>query len=220
MKLNTSTRRVLAVIITATAVLIAGDQSALARHQRHHSHHHAHHTRAVHHTRATRVKAHRRSAQRHAAQAALVEQFDNNGRRIFAPEYAPSHSARVSQARETRVVESGITYIPNPPGTWRVAVSCAHRLAAYWGLGHGLDAVATWPRRFALVSAPAVGVAAVRNDRHHIMGIIGGGPGAWVVADFNSGGHLNREYTVSSFPGFFFVDPSQHIDRRQRVASQ
>lgn len=214
MKLSTSTRRVLAVIITATAVLIAGNQTAFARHQRHHSHHHAHHTSTAH------VKAHRRVAERRAVQTALVEQFDNNGRRIFSPEYAPSHSARVSQARETRVVESGITYIPNPPGTWRVELSCAHRLAAYWGLGRGLDLVATWPRRFARVSAPAVGVAAVRNDRHHIMGIVGGGPGAWVVADFNSGGHLNREYTVSSFPGFFFVDPSQHIDRRQRVASQ
>lgn len=105
--------------------------------------------------------------------------------------------------------------LPNPPGTWRVAQSCAHRLAAYWGLGKGLDKVSTWPHVFARASGPAVGLAAVRGDRHHVMGIIGGGPGAWRVADFNSDGHHgNQEYTVSNFGGYFFVDP------RTRVASR
>ena len=102
---------------------------------------------------------------------------------------------------------SGVTFIPNPPGTWRSAKSCAQRLAAYWGLGNGLDAVRTWVKKFPRVSGPGIGIAAVRHDQHHIMGIIGGGPGAWRVADFNSGDHLNREYTVSNFGPYFFVDP-------------
>lgn len=109
---------------------------------------------------------------------------------------------------------SEIVYIPTPPGAWRVAQSCAQRLAAYWGLGKGLDKVSTWPHVFAKAFGPGVGIAAVRRDQHHIVGIIGGGLGAWRVADFNSGGHLNREYTVSGFPGYFFVDP------RMRIASR
>lgn len=103
--------------------------------------------------------------------------------------------------------DGGVKIIPNPPGTWRVAQSCAHRLAAYWGLGSGLDKVSTWPARYGRVDGPGIGVAAVRRDQHHIIGIVGGGPGAWDVVDFNSGGHLNREYTVSDFHGYFFVKP-------------
>ena len=108
----------------------------------------------------------------------------------------------------------GVIYIQNPAGTWRVVASCAHRLAAYWGLGKGLDSVSTWSQVFRRTSGPAVGVAAVRRDRHHVMGIIGGGPGAWQVADFNSGRHLNREYTVAEFRGYFFVDPRSRIANR------
>lgn len=110
-----------------------------------------------------------------------------------------------AQAIERR----GVHFIPNPPGTWRIYRSCAHRLAAYWHLGKGLDAVSTWARRFVRVAGPGIGIAAIRRGQGHIIGIIGGGPGAWLVADFNSGGHRNREYTVASFPGYFFVDPRQ-----------
>lgn len=106
---------------------------------------------------------------------------------------------------------AGVVYIPNPSGTWRVAQSCAHRLAAFWGLGKGLDKVSTWPHVFARTFSPSIGVAAVRRDLHHVMGIIGGGPGAWRVADFNSGGHLNREYTIADFKGYFFVDPRTRV---------
>lgn len=116
--------------------------------------------------------------------------------------------------RGRRVEREDVVFIPNPPGTWRIAQSCAHRLAAYWGLGGGLDAVSTWPRVFARVSGPGVGIAAVRRDQGHVMGIIGGGPGAWRVADFNSGGHKNREYTISDFRGYFFVDPRSRVARR------
>ncbi len=122
------------------------------------------------------------------------------------------------QKRATRVAidpnGNSITFIPNPPGTWRVRQSCAHRLAAYWGLGKGLDKVSTWPHVFSRAGGPGVGLAAVRGDRHHIMGIIGGSPGAWQVVDFNSGGHRNRAYTVSNFGGYFFVDPRTRVAMR------
>lgn len=120
---------------------------------------------------------------------------------------SPQHASR-------SVEREDISFIANPAGCRRIALSCACRLAAYWGLGSGLDKVSTWPRVFARTHGPAVGVAAVRRDQHHIIGIIGGGPGAWRVADFNSGGHKNREYTVSDFRGYFFVDT------RTRTASR
>lgn len=126
------------------------------------------------------------------------------GRRHIAPSRGYDMAEMVVQTTR-RGGRSDVRFIPNPPGTWRVYVSCAHRLAAYWNLGPGLDAVSTWPRRFAQVSGPAIGIAVVRPG--HIMGIIGGGPGAWRVADFNSGYHLNREYTVASFGNVTFVDP-------------
>jgi hypothetical protein len=98
--------------------------------------------------------------------------------------------------------------IPNPEGTWRVKESCAQRLAAYWGLGSGLDKVSTWPDRFERVSGPSPGIAAVRRDRHHVLGIVGGAPGAWEVVDFNSDGHHgNLAYVTAAFPGYFFVNP-------------
>ena len=124
------------------------------------------------------------------------------------------------QKRATRVASdpngNSVTFIPNPPGTWRVNLSCAHRLAAYWGLGKGLDAVPTWPKVFSRASGPGVGLAAVRGDRHHIMGIVGGGPGAWRVVDFNSvlPSHQNRTYMVSNFGGYFFVDPRTRVAMR------
>ncbi len=109
----------------------------------------------------------------------------------------------------------GVIYLPNPPGTWRVHNSCAQRLAAYLGLGPGLDAVITWADRYRRVGGPAVGMAAIRRDRHHIMYVKGGHEGAWRVVDFNSTGHHeNREYTIATFHNYFFVDP------RSRMASR
>lgn len=132
-----------------------------------------------------------------------------------------SHAIRRSPVRYSRSIQrqpassrTGVVFIPNPAGTWRIFASCAHRLAAYWGLGHGLDKVSTWPEVFRRASGPGVGIAAVRRDQHHIMGIIGGVPGAWRVADFNSGGHRNREYTVSDFHRYFFVDPHSRMASR------
>lgn len=117
---------------------------------------------------------------------------------------APSNGWDMADGNRAR--RTNISFIPNPAGTWRVAVSCAHRLAAYWSLGTGLDKVSTWKHRFARANGPGIGMAAVRHSERHIMGIIGGGPGAWRVADFNSGGHLNREYTVANLSGYYFLD--------------
>lgn len=102
-----------------------------------------------------------------------------------------------------------IRFLPNPPGCRRIARSCACRLAAYWSLGKGLDRVRTWPKTFRRTHSPGPGVAAIElrpGGPDHIMGIVGGGPGAWLVADFNSGGHKNRLRRVSSLRGYILVD--------------
>jgi len=149
-----------------------------------------------------------------------------SGIRIAALALFACFLATSAQARPKRIYldanGSDVRLIPNPAGTWRIAQSCAHRLAAYWNLGGGLDKVSLWPRKFPRVSTPAVHVAAVRRDLHHVLGIVGGGPGAWRVVDFNSGGHLNREYTVASFSGYFFVDPfgrAANYDTRRSSAA-
>lgn len=110
-----------------------------------------------------------------------------------------------------RSMDTAVRFIPNPPGTWRVAQSCAHRLSAYWGLGKGLDKVSEWKKHFARASGPGPHIAAVRRGEGHVMGIVGGHPGAWQVVDFNSGGHLNRAYTVADFRGYFFLDTTLRI---------
>lgn len=159
-----------------------------------------------------------------SVQSAQSCTYDNDGK-TTCPSGAITWNTQQQNVRDQRVTkqarshisgvatvaEEGVRFIPNPAGTWRVARSCAHRLAAYWGLGKGLDEVREWVRRFPRVGSPSVGVAAVRRDQHHIMGIIGGSPGAWRVADFNSGGHLNREYTVADFRGYFFVKPTTRV---------
>lgn len=150
--------------------------------------------------------------------------FGNDGIVVFA------HAAPTRQARADRAVRqvglwqaapvgprhhyshggrarpvSEATYIPNPSGCRRTNLSCACRLAAYWGLGRGLDATETWPHRFARASGPGPRVAVLYPG--HIMGIDGGVPGAWRIVNFNSGHHLNRSYTVSGFPpGTHFLD--------------
>ena len=118
-----------------------------------------------------------------------------------------------NRARVSVAGVDGVRMVPHPAGCPH-RLFCACGLAQYWGLGGGLNAVRTWPKVFARAFGPSVGIAAVRNDRHHVMGIIGGGPGAWEVVDFNSGGHQSRIYTTAGFSGYFFVDP------RSKVASR
>jgi hypothetical protein len=195
--------RLIAVITFATAALALANP-AEARHYRHHHYHHTAHHGRVHITATTNAC-----------------EYTNEGH-VICRGTVPQNSERTTRVTETTreryyanaETASDVRFIPNPPGTWRVVASCAHRLAAFWNLGTGLDKVSTWPHTFARTSGPGVGVAAVRHDQHHVIGIIGGGPGAWRVADFNSGGHLNREYTVASFPGYFF------LDTRSRLASR
>lgn len=113
---------------------------------------------------------------------------------------AQHHHAKPRHAR--RHVE----FIPHPRGCPRRNF-CACGLAKFWSLGPGLDAVRTWVRRYIRAHAPGPGIAAVRRDQHHIIGIVGGQPGAWEVVDFNSGGHKSRRYIRTSFEGYFFIAP-------------
>ena len=213
-------QRLSAAILTALLVLVISSP-AFARH--HHSVHLRHHQQEY----IAQLSVGGPFADsdvRYGAIPTIVERLkdrkrhhmpnlDANGNRATAVAsgegYYRSHAGR-----------SDVKYIPNPPGTWRVVRSCAHRLAAYWGLGRGLDAVSTWAHKFPRTAGPCVGCAAIRSDQGHVMGIIGGGPGAWRVADFNSGEHLNREYTVASFPNYFFVRPHGVNARKAETASR
>lgn len=112
------------------------------------------------------------------------------------------HSGHFGHSRTVRL-------IPHPRGCPR-RLFCACGLARYWGIWKpALNLVANWARAFRRVSGPDIGIAAIRRDRHHIMGIVGGGPGRWKTVDFNSGGHLSRVRIVSNFSGYFFVDPRE-----------
>lgn len=135
--------------------------------------------------------------------------YDNDGHSICRRGKKRIHESRNGK----KIARRDVTFIPNPSGCPRRSF-CACGLAHYWGLGDGLNSVSIWPKVFHRASGPGIGIAAVRYDRHHVMGIVGGGDGAWEVVDFNSGGHQSRRYIRASFAGFFFVDP------RSRVASE
>ena len=185
---------------TAAFIAVLLSHPAEAKHYKHHHYRHSvQHERHLH----KRLE----TGERAFYQAPTVVDTAEADQRYTGYSTAGYVRTETKQRFQSRRSErEDVVYIPNPPGTWRVFKSCAHRLAAYWNLGKGLDAVETWPHVFARALGPGVGVAWVRNDRHHVLGIVGGGPGAWRVVDFNSGDHLNREYTVSDFRGGFFVD--------------
>jgi hypothetical protein len=146
---------------------------------------------------------------RHDSAVASQCVLTNSGRQICRGPIKRILSRRIADANGNE----GVRLIPHPAGC-PYRLFCACGLAHYWGLGKGLNAVATWPKVFPRAHGPAVGLAAIRGDRHHIKGIVGGSPGAWRVVDFNSGGHLSRTYITADFRGYFFVDP------RSRTASR
>lgn len=115
-------------------------------------------------------------------------------------------SVAEASPRRLAVDANGVQMIPNPEGCPRT-LFCGCGLARYWGIWkRELNKVSEWARHYPRASGPAVGVAAVRRDNHHIIGIVGGYPGAWEVVDFNSGNHKSRRYTASDFPGYFFLN--------------
>lgn len=145
-----------------------------------------------------------------AVSASPVTQFC--GDRVCSSPSAGPPPARSTRAAPRTVRAPGVTRqnrygavwdritIPTPAGTWRVARSCGQRLAAFWGLGGGLDSTGTWPRRFERASGPGPRVAIYRPG--HVMGIVGGSPGAWRVVSFNGDGyHGNVEFTTSRLGG-------------------
>lgn len=111
-----------------------------------------------------------------------------------------------ADAAPRQMSATGVSQISTPAGC-PARLFCACALARYWGIWkRELNAVSQWGKHFARADGPAVGRAAVRNDQHHILGIVGGGPGAWQVVDFNSGGHRSHAYTAASFPGYHFLE--------------
>ncbi len=101
---------------------------------------------------------------------------------------------------------SDVTLVAKPSGC-PGHLFCACGLAKYWGIWRAeLNKVSNWPSIFNRASGPAVGVAAVRRDNHHVLGIVGGSPGAWQVIDFNSGKGASRTYVASQFPGYYFLN--------------
>jgi hypothetical protein len=114
-------------------------------------------------------------------------------------------AAKLSHASPRQMRAENVQVISHPSGC-PARQFCACGLARYWGIWKAsLNLAANWAREFPRAHGPAVGVAAVRGDRHHVVGIVGGSPGAWQVVDFNSGGHQSHQYTAASFPGYFFV---------------
>jgi hypothetical protein len=99
--------------------------------------------------------------------------------------------------------------IAHPAGCPR-SLFCACGLAQYWGIWRAeLNKVSNWPHEFSRASGPGVGVAAVRiggGHHDHVIGIVGGSPGAWEVVDFNSGKGQSHHYTAAGFPGYIFLN--------------
>lgn len=121
---------------------------------------------------------------------------------------------RASNRQRVIAMARTLRLIPHPRGCPSRAF-CACGLARFWGIWRpALNLVANWARAFRHVIGPDIGIAAIRRDRHHIMGIIAGKPGHWRVVDFNSGRHLSRVRIVSDFSGYFFVDPREKISRQ------
>lgn len=122
---------------------------------------------------------------------------------LFAFQYLFSTYANASPRR---MGASNVELISNPSGC-PARLFCACGLARHWGIWRAeLNKVSVWAHRFSRAPGPGVGVAAIRRDNHHILGIEGGGPGAWQVVDFNSGGHASRRYVAADFPGYYFVN--------------
>jgi hypothetical protein len=120
---------------------------------------------------------------------------------------------KVRHARR-HIERTDVRFIPNPPGTWRVSQSCAHRAAAALHLVfEGKDKVSTWAHVFPRTSLHD-GVVAIRNDLHHLMIVARVTAEGILVRDYNSGGHLNREYWTTGLPGYFFVEPSARVAAR------
>jgi hypothetical protein len=142
--------------------------------------------------------------------------YDNNGRttcnHVAQPAYNRTNAREGSFSYRGMQVSNRIS-IPTPAGTWRIARSCGHRLKAYWNLIGDLDLASNWARKFERTNSPGPRVAVVTSG--HVMGVIGGGPGAWRVVSFNGDGHHgNVEFTVNRLSGTL-VDTN-----RPRMASR
>lgn len=129
---------------------------------------------------------------------------DRRHRRIVVARHSP-REIRHSNRGDALVVGG------RPSGCPRQYCGC--EAARYLGIHDPrgtLNLAWNWALKFRRTYAH-VGAAAVRP--HHVLVIIGGGPGRWLVHDGNSGRGLTREH-YTALNGYVFVEPSYHIARQ------
>ncbi len=118
-----------------------------------------------------------------------------------------------SIARHTRVASgSGTILGGRPSGCPHSYCGCGVSLKVFGRIRPELNLAWNWAKYFQHEPAARVGLVAVRPG--HVMQIVGGGAGRWVVYDPNSGGGLTREH-VRDLRGYVFVNP-----HATRVASR
>lgn len=130
-----------------------------------------------------------------------VAQYTGGHRHIA---YRSRHRATV--ARRTRVAASGSGTIlgGRPAGCPHTYCGCGVSLKVFGKIRPELNLAWNWARYFQHEPVARVGLVAVRHG--HVMQIVGGGEGRWVVYDPNSGGGLTREH-VRDLRGYVFVNP-------------
>ncbi len=114
--------------------------------------------------------------------------------------------ARAARGRRIRVASgSGTVLSGRPSGCPHRYCGCGLSLKVFGHIRPELNLAWNWSKYFRHESGPRVGLVAVRPG--HVMQIVGGGPGAWVVFDPNSGGGLTRTH-VRDVHGYVFVNPN------------
>lgn len=106
--------------------------------------------------------------------------------------------------RHIAIRDNGISFLPHPPGCPRIAFCACGAAEEIFGRPiKALWRAAAWfkfPR-----SSPAPQTVAVKPHHVFVLRSHVDGP-VWVVADYNSGGHLSRLHE-RSIAGFTIVNP-------------
>jgi len=111
---------------------------------------------------------------------------------------------------------SGAVMGGRPAGCPRTYCGCGVSLKVFGTIRPELNLAWNWARYFQREGAPRAGLVAVR--RGHVMQIVGGGDGGWVVYDPNSGGGLTRTH-VHNLRGYIFVNPQAgRVATHQRLS--
>src|SRR3954467_6536058 len=132
--------------------------------------------------------------------------------RSFAPfaSARPQTAYRMRRAasratRRTRGASGSVAVLGGrPAGCPHSYCGCGVSLKVFGRIRPELNLAWNWAKHFQREASPRTGLGAVR--RGHVMQIGGGGTGAWVVYDPNSGRGLTRQH-VRDLRGYVFVDP-------------